>query len=549
MLKSLQIRNYVLIDSLDVVFPEGLVIITGQTGAGKSILLGALSLLLGSKADTSVIGSHGDNCVVEALFRVPESDSVMRDLLHENDLDDDSGELLIRRVVSSTGRSRSFINDSPVSLQILQSVTTRLVDIHSQHQTLMLSDKSFQLSMLDSFAGNGSLLERCGSLYRRIRELDKEITGLKDKIARIEEEKDYLQSRWKRLDEAHLVDGELESLEEEQGLLANAESVKESLSGVENLLDTASLKEARKLLEKASRFVPSAAALAERLESARVELNDIQDEVSEIDSRTEVSAERLEAVESRMSLLYDLMKRYSASSVEELITMRDSLSASLDGAEEINDRLEDLLKEKKVVEEEYLSVSKALHESRSSAAGRFCSEILSSLRSLELDRAVFDVDLVETPSGETGRDGVRFLFSASGSNPVEVAKCASGGELSRLMLSLKAMMARFASMPTLVFDEIDSGVSGSVADKMGQMICSMGKDMQVFAITHLPQVAAKGDAHYLVEKSFEDNGAVTSVRLLDGDERVMEIARMLSGSHVSAAAIQNAKALLSDHGD
>ncbi len=549
MLKSLQIRNYVLIDSLDVVFPEGLVIITGQTGAGKSILLGALSLLLGSKADTSVIGSHGDNCVVEALFRVPESDSVMRDLLHENDLDDDSGELLIRRVVSSTGRSRSFINDSPVTLQILQSVTSRLVDIHSQHQTLMLSDKSFQLSMLDSFAGNGSLLERCGSLYRRVRELDKEITGLKDKIARIEEEKDYLQSRWKRLDEAHLVEGELESLEEEQGLLANAESVKESLSGVETLLDTASLKEARKLLEKASRFVPSAAALAERLESARVELNDIQDEVSEIDSRTEVSAERLEAVESRMSLLYDLMKRYSASSVEELITMRDSLSASLDGAEEINDRLEDLLKEKKVVEEEFLSVSKALHESRCSAAGRFCSEILSSLRSLELDRAVFDVDLVETPSGETGCDGVRFLFSASGSNPVEVAKCASGGELSRLMLSLKAMMARFASMPTLVFDEIDSGVSGSVADKMGQMICSMGKDMQVFAITHLPQVAAKGDAHYLVEKSFEDNGAVTSVRLLDGDERVMEIARMLSGSHVSAAAIQNAKALLSDHGD
>ena len=549
MLKSLQIRNYVLIDSLDVVFPEGLVIITGQTGAGKSILLGALSLLLGSKADTSVIGSHGDNCVVEALFRVPESDSVMRDLLHENDLDDDSGELLIRRVVSSTGRSRSFINDSPVTLQILQSVTSRLVDIHSQHQTLMLSDKSFQLSMLDSFAGNGSLLERCGSLYRRVRELDKEITGLKDKVARIEEEKDYLQSRWKRLDEAHLVEGELESLEEEQGLLANAESVKESLSGVETLLDTASLKEARKLLEKASRFVPSAAALAERLESARVELNDIQDEVSEIDSRTEVSAERLEAVESRMSLLYDLMKRYSASSVEELITMRDSLSASLDGAEEINDRLEDLLKEKKVVEEEFLSVSKALHESRCSAAGRFCSEILSSLRSLELDRAVFDVDLVETPSGETGCDGVRFLFSASGSNPVEVAKCASGGELSRLMLSLKAMMARFASMPTLVFDEIDSGVSGSVADKMGQMICSMGKDMQVFAITHLPQVAAKGDAHYLVEKSFEDNGAVTSVRLLDGDERVMEIARMLSGSHVSAAAIQNAKALLSDHGD
>ena len=249
MLKSLQIRNYVLIDSLDVTFPEGLVIITGQTGAGKSILLGALSLLLGSKADSSVIGTRGDNCVVEALFEVSKSDEVVRNLLIDNDLDDGSGEILARRVVSASGRSRSFINDSPVNIQILQAVCSRLVDIHSQHQTLLLTDKSFQLSMLDHLAGNGALLDKCASSFKRLKALEREREEVSGKVSRLAEERDYIQSRLKRLEEAGLVEGEMESLEEEQSKLANAESIKENLSGAESLLDTSPLKEARKLFE------------------------------------------------------------------------------------------------------------------------------------------------------------------------------------------------------------------------------------------------------------------------------------------------------------
>ena len=546
MLKSLQIRNYVLIDSLDVTFPEGLVIITGQTGAGKSILLGALSLLLGSKADSSVIGTRGDNCVVEALFEVSKSDEVVKNLLIDNDLDDGSGEILARRVVSASGRSRSFINDSPVNNQILQTVCSRLVDIHSQHQTLLLTDKSFQLSMLDHLAGNGALLDKCASSFKRLKALEREREEVSGKVSRLAEERDYIQSRLKRLEEAGLVEGEMESLEEEQSKLANAESIKENLSGAESLLDTSPLKEARKLLEKIGGYLPEVAALGERLESARIELNDILDEVSAINSRTEISGSRLEAVEERMSYLYDLMKRYSASSISDLISMRDNMSVSLADSEELEARLESLSSDIETEKKLYTEICSSLHASRDSAKTRLAESVLESLRSLELDRSVFNVELEDSAPGVTGTDSVRFLFSASGSNPTDVAKCASGGELSRLMLSLKALMARFVSMPTLIFDEIDSGVSGSVADKMGKMICSMGRDMQVFAITHLPQVAAKGDAHYLVEKSFEGDGAVTSIRPVEGEERIMEIARMLSGSHVTPAAIENAKSLLSD---
>ena len=549
MLKSLQIRNYVLIDSLDVSFPEGLVIITGQTGAGKSILLGALSLLLGSKADASVIGTRSDNCVVEAVFEVPESDSLTRKLLEENDLDYEYGELVIRRVVSSSGRSRSFINDSPVTLPALQGISARLVDIHSQHQTMMLSDKSFQLLMLDHFAGNIQLLDDCSASYRRLKRIDKELAEVTSSLSKLEEERDYIQSRWKRLYEAKLREGELESLEEEQSRLANAESIKEALTGVEGLLDTSSLKESRKLLEKAARYIPSVSSLAERIESARVELNDILDEVSDINSRTELSGGRLEAVEERMSLIYDLMKRYSASSLSELISIRDDLSGSLAGSEDLVIRKQELEKMRGSEMKTYTTLCKELHTSRKAAKDSFSGSILKSLRSLELERAGFEVELSDSPAGATGADEVRFLFSATGNRLADVAKCASGGELSRLMLCLKAMMARFVNMPTLIFDEIDSGVSGSAADKMGQMICSMGRDMQVFAITHLPQVAAKGDAHYLVEKSYEGEGAVTSIRQVSGEDRVMEIARMLSGTRVTDAAIGNARALLSDQGD
>ena len=557
MLESLQIRNYVLIDSLDVRFPEGLIIISGQTGAGKSILLGALSLLLGSKADASVIGGDADSCVVEAIFRIPESDQLLKGILEDNDVDADGGELIIRRVVNRSGRSRSFINDSPVNIQVLQSISSRLVDIHSQHQTLLLSDKSFQLSMLDHFACDGPLLEECEKSYKAFKTFEKEYSEVSSRLDRMSEEKEYIRARWQRLEDAHLQDGELETLEAEQKQLANAEEIKENLGGVEEMFNpsdpnsetlplSSALKEAQKMLEKAARFVPEAGALAERVDSARTELDDILEDVSAINSSVELSQERLDAVDERLSLLYDLMKGYSAASLAELIAKRDALSESLFDSSALEARKAELENMMALERKKLESLSKRLHEARAKASIPFASAITESVRSLEMDYAVFKVELSDAPLSASGSDAVRFLFSASGTNLTDVAKCASGGEMSRLMLCLKAMMAKFVNMPTLIFDEIDTGVSGSVADKMGRMICSMGKDMQVFAIPHLPQVAAKGNVHYVVEKEYDVLGkATTSVRPLDGHDRVMEIARMLSGSSITSAAVENAKALLS----
>ncbi|MGN0202028.1 MAG: DNA repair protein RecN [Candidatus Cryptobacteroides sp.] len=557
MLKSLQIRNYVLIDSLDVTFPEGLVIITGQTGAGKSILLGALSLLLGDKADASSVAQGADSCVVEASFVLPESDSVLKEILVENELDADDGELIVRRVVNRSGRSRSFINDSPVNLPLLQSIVSRLVDIHSQHQTLLLSDSAFQMSMLDHYAGNSALLGRCASLYNGIRELRHELEEVQARLDRMAEEHDYHLSRYRRLEEANLKEGELEELEQEQKQLANAEEIKQELCTVESLFNSSdlssdalpvasALKEIQRQLEKASRYLPQAAPLAERVASAKTELEDVVSEVMSINSRTELSAERLEFVEDRLSLLYDLLKKYSASTVAELIEQRDSLSGLLFDTQGIEDRKEELLKAIEAMSSEYEDVCNSLREARSSAALPFAEEVTRSIHGLELDHAVFEVEVCDGAPTARGRDTVRFLFSASGTDPVDVARCASGGEMSRLMLCLKDMMARFVKMPTLIFDEIDTGVSGSVAARIGEKICSMGRNMQVFAITHLPQVAAQGDAHYVVEKHFDEieRKATSTIRLLQGEDRVTEIARMLSGTTLSNAAIENAKEFL-----
>lgn len=557
MLKSLQIRNYVLIDSLDVTFPEGLVIISGQTGAGKSIILGALSLLLGAKADSSVIGGDADSCVVEAVFVIPETDVILKGILDENDVETENGEIIVRRVINRSGRSRSFINDSPVNIQVLQSISSRLVDIHSQHQTLLLSDKAFQLSMLDHFAGNESLLASCANAYKSFRSLQTEFFETSSRLTDLNEKMDYVKSRWQRLDDARLQEGELEALEAERKQLANAEEIKENLGGVEELFDpsdpnsesmplSSTLKEAQKMLEKVARFVPEASGLADRIDSARTELDDILEDVASINSNVNLSKERLDAVDERLSSLYDLMKSYSCSSLEELIAKRDELSESIQDSAALEARVTELDKLVTTAESYLKTVCDDLHKARANAAPAFSAAVTESVRSLEIDYAVFNVELSSTSFTSTGSDSIRFLFSASGTAPTDVAKCASGGEMSRLMLCLKAMMAKFVNMPTLIFDEIDTGVSGSVADKMGRMICAMGENMQVFAITHLPQVAAKGSAHYLVEKGYDESGkAKTTVRLLTGEERVMEIARMLSGSVITQAAVENAKSLLS----
>ena len=554
MLSRLQVRNYVLIDSLEIDFPEGLIIITGQTGAGKSILLGALSLLMGAKADASMVSEGADNCVVEAEFEA-EDNGIIRELLDENEVEWDEGHLIIRRVVNRSGRSRAFINDSPVPVAVLQDISSCLIDIHSQHQTLLLSEKNFQLETLDYFAGNSVLLSECAGLWRTLVQQKSSLKELEQKISRISADKEYNEAQYRQLEAANLKEGELEELEEEQKQLANAEEIKTGLSNVEELFAPSadalsidlSLKEMDRILSRVSKYVPAASELAERIDSCRKELDDVYSEVSSLNSRVDMSPERLETVEDRMSLLYSLMQKHSCHDIAELISVRDRLSDLLFDSTALEDRRETLVADIAKTEAALSEVASKLHESRAKAALVFASEVTESIRGLELPYAIFEVDLAETQLGPMGKDVITFRFSSTGHNAADVAKCASGGELSRIMLALKAMRARYADMPTMIFDEIDTGVSGSVADKMGSMICEMGSYMQVFAITHLPQVAAKGNAHYLVSKEIHpaESRAVSKIERLSDKQRVLEVARMLSGSTLTDAAIANAESLLS----
>ena len=555
MLTALQVRNYVLIDSLEIDFPEGLIIITGQTGAGKSILLGALGLVMGSKADSSMVSEGADNCVVEAEFET--SDMSIRDVLEENEAEWEDGHLTIRRVVNRSGRSRAFVNDCPVPVTVLQDIASRLVDIHSQHQTLLLNDKAFQLDILDHYAGVTGLRQECARLWKMLSELRNELKGIDEKLARLAGERDYNEAQLKQLEAASLRDGELEELEEEQKQLANAEEIKAGLAAVEELFTsassggdlpsvTSSLKEAGKQLVKVGRYVPAASELAERVETCRRELEDILDEVVTVNSGTALSETRLEEVENRMSLIYGLLQKHSCADLAELIAFRDRLSDTLVDSTLLEEKRMELKAQVAETQVQLNDIASRLHEKRASAALPFASSIAESIREMELPYAVFEVILNDVLVSATGCDSIEFRFSSTGKNAVDVAKCASGGEMSRIMLALKSMMARYANMPTMIFDEIDTGVSGSVADKMGSVICSMGEFMQVFAITHLPQVAAKGSAHYMVSKSIdpETSKAVSTIKKLSDEQRVMEVARMLSGSELTDAAIANAKSLI-----
>ena len=544
MLYSLSVSNYILIGSLETRFPEGLIIISGETGAGKSILLGALSLVLGAKADASMVGPHGENCVVEAEFGMDEE---IRDILAQADLPAEGDRLILRRTVAKSGRSRSFAGDEPVSVNVLQELASRLVDIHSQHQTLRLSDERFRMEALDLWAGAEAVRKQCGLAWNALQESRRELASVEERLSRAREEQEYNHARWERLDRARLQEGELEALECEQKQLSHAEEIKENLCFAENLLTpehgealSQSLRECARRLEKAGSFIPGLNSLAERLASARLEGEDIAAAVASVNERTEASPERLQEVEDRLSLLYELMQRHGVGTVEELIARRNHLESLVTDATQLVTEVE---KARKAVEEKlrlYSECCERLHSLREKGTQGFAAAILKELHALDLEKALFHVQLEDATPGADGRDSVRFLFSSAGHAPSDVSKAASGGELSRIMLSLKAVMARFKRMPTLVFDEIDTGVSGSTADKMGSLVCTMGADMQVFAITHLPQVAAKGNAHYLVSKT----GDVTSVQYLNEDGRVQELARMLSGATITPAAIANANALL-----
>ncbi len=545
MLRALHVENYVLIDSLDITFPEGLIIITGQTGAGKSILLGALSLLTGVKADASLISQGADTLIVEGEFDVEHSAEGLSAYLKEHELDSDDGALLIRRVVNRTGRSRCFVNDVPVSAGVLEELASYIIDIHSQHQNLLLCKSAFQLSLLDHFGAYPALLDKCSKSWAALCRAKEELGGIIKKIETAHASEEYNRSQWEQLDKARLTAGEYEELEAQQKELASAEDIKELLSqSLEAQSCCTLLKESQRSLEKVSRFYPGAEDLIKRMESSRIELEDIFFELDKKNSSLEFSQEKLDSIEQRLSLLLSLMRRHNATSIEELIQIRDSLSESLFNMEELQERKEELRKTVRKAQEEYDSVCSLLHEKRVKAAAELSEEIQKSIRSLELDRAIFEVSLKEDSPSAEGTDRCCFLFDANGNRPADLAKSASGGEMSRIMLCIKEMTARFSHMPTMIFDEIDTGVSGSVAHKIGQMICLMGKNMQIFAITHLPQVAAKGDAHYIVKKSAKDGRNTSTICLLSQEERVQEIARLLSADTITAEALANAKSLL-----
>lgn len=536
MLSRLSISNYALISSLDITFPDGLVIITGETGAGKSILLGALSLVLGKRADSSVFCDNTRNCVVEAEFH------------------DKSGEeYILRRVITPAGRSRSFLNDEPVSLADLAAISNRIIDIHGQHQHLLLTDPDYRLGVIDHFAGTAPLLDEYKKIYDEYTAVEDEAVSLEKSIAEEERDAEYRQFQLHKLQEAALVSGEMETLEQEQKALAHAEDIRTGLDAAYACLNPHDISVSQLLKDAATRLSKFAAwddrleSLAARLESSRIEISDIEREIEDISSSVTVSPQRLDEVEERMSLIYSLERKYGCADVDELIALRDSLATALGGTEQMRDRLSALRQRQQELGTQREALARRLSEQRRAASGSLSEALQEAVRSLEMPHAVFRAEI----SGKgrltaTGGDNLDFMFSANGEQSLrDISKVASGGELSRVMLALKGLLARYTSMPTMIFDEIDTGVSGRIADKMGNMIGRMGQNMQIMAITHLPQIASKKGAHYLVFKEFGPDGkASTGIRRIEGEERVMEVARMLSGSELTPAAVENARELL-----
>ena len=538
MLKSLAVSNYALIENLEIDFPEGFVIITGETGAGKSILMGAISLLFGARADLAVLKDKSKNCVVEAIF--------------ENVTGED---ITLRRVLSPNGKSRSFVDDEPVSSSTLKELSENLIDIHAQHQHLLLADSNFQLSVLDSFADNGPLLTDYQKKYELLNQLNSRHNELKSKIAKEEAEAGFNKFQLDQLNEAKLRVGELEEIEEEFRILSNAESIKNALYSITNLfspegLDKSliqNLKEAVSVCTRIASDYKAIEPISERIEACRIELKDIEQDINTKAECVNINPDRASLLEERISNIYNLLKKHHVESVDALLELKEILENKVSLSVSHQAELEIMEKEITECKKDRDSLSAELYRRRLAASEMFVEKMTSAIRDLEMPHAVFTSEISELQQYNIyGRNSVTFFFSANKNiAPRELAKIASGGELSRIMLCLKALMATGKGMPSMIFDEIDSGVSGSIADKMGNLLDNLSKKMQIFAITHLPQIACKGNCHLLVYKEIDGNGATkTDIRKLEGEERVMEIARMLSGAELTNAAVANARELL-----
>ena len=550
MLKSLFIQNFVLIDSLDICFNPGFSVITGETGAGKSIILGALSLVLGQRADGKSIKQGADKCVIEAIFDV--SKYQLEPFFLGNDLEYDPESCILRRELYASGKSRAFVNDSPVPLAILKELGTKLIDIHSHHQNLLLGDNRFQLRVVDVMAENEILLILYKKEYTRYQGLRKALSALKERAAQSKQEEDYIRFQLDQLEEANLQPNEQEELEQEQETLSHAEEIKSSLYRVSSCLDgeeqgvVSLLKESLSSMDALERYFPRAKEIAERLRSAYIDLNDLASEMEGMIEDVEFNPDRLAWVNERLDTLYALQQKHRVSSVDDLIALRDQFRAQLTDIESFDEQIAALEKQVQDAYKELLQQAAVLSEQRKVAAVAFAQQLVQMVAPLGMPHTRFQVEVVPRKEPESdGMDEIRFLFSANKSMALQpVAQTASGGEISRLMLCIKAMIAGFTALPTIIFDEVDTGVSGDIADKMGHIMQDLGSKMQVFAITHLPQIAAQGEAHYFVYKEDVKDRTLTRIRPLDKEERIREVARMLSGSALTEASLANAKDLL-----
>lgn len=549
MLRTLSIRNYALIDAVEMEPAKELTIITGETGAGKSILLGALGLLLGDRADSSSLYDKNQKCIIEGTFVIKAYG--LEDFFTANDLDY-ADESVIRREISAEGKSRAFINDTPVNISLLRTIGEKLVDIHSQHETLALAESSFQLAALDAVSGTEELLAEYKDEFRRFKKLEEQLRSLTESEAQSKKELDYAKFQFGELDAAQLKAGEQEALESELETLEHAETIKSGLSRSAFALDGSesnllvSLGEIRSTLVQLAKYNPRIQQLSDRVNSTHIELKDISRELELLDSDIVHDPKRAEMVQERLDLIYSLQKKHSVKTVAELIILRDELDKKIADIGSLEDQLTEAGKALEASRKKLLDLAAKLTKKRSAAAPKLSKEVKATLTQLGMPNAelVVELETLAEPR-DSGMDKATFLFSANkGNAPQPLHKVASGGELSRLMLSLKALLAKHTALPTIIFDEIDTGISGDIAAKTGAILEQMGEHLQVITITHLPQVASRGKAHLFVYKEEKSNRTVTRIRALTKDERVREIAKMLSAGTPGDAALKNAKELL-----
>lgn len=550
MLRSLYIQNYALIEKLDIDIEQGFSVITGETGAGKSIILGAIGLLLGQRADVKAIRQGADRCTIEAQFDIEGYN--LRPLFEDNDWDYDS-HCIIRRELQSSGKSRAFVNDTPASLAQLKELGERLIDVHSQHQNLLINQENFQLNILDLLAQNEDLTLRYQSAYTQWTKTKDLLTKLQTLSAQSTADQDYLRYQLTQIDEAKLSAGEETQLEEEAELLAHAEDIKAGLYRAENLLmgdeggSLTLLKDALNAIRALTRVYPQAEELSARMEATYIELKDLTHEISSSCESVEFNPRRLEEVNERLNLIYSLQQKHRVESVAEILKLAEDFRSRLDAIDSSDDRLNELIARLEQERKEVDSLASQLSETRSAAARQLEQDLTARLLPLGMPHARFQVELTRKPQpGASGIDTVNFLFSANKNGTLQsLSSVASGGEIARVMLSLKALIAGVTKLPTIIFDEIDTGVSGEIADRMAEVMKEMsGQGLQVISITHLPQIASQGNTHYKVYKQDNETETNSHIRRLSPAERVEEIAHMLSGATLTDAALQNAKALL-----